>query len=175
MLMSGRIIPIRYFGEGMEIFKIWATTHSLVFWQCLGTVMGFPGGSEVKVSACDVGDLGLIPGSRRFPWRRKWQPTPVFLPRESHGWRSLMGYSFTWSQRVGHDWATSLSLSLWIVMVPLGVSFHLLIEDQGLVLSAILVPFDLIGLCGLCCVLGLCYSFRSCALPLSLLLHKIVA
>ena len=28
-----------------------------------------------------------------FPWRRKWQPTPVFLPGESHGWRSLVGYS----------------------------------------------------------------------------------
>ena len=26
-------------------------------------------------------------------WRREWQPTPVFLPRESHGWRSLVGYS----------------------------------------------------------------------------------
>ena len=26
-------------------------------------------------------------------WRKKWQPTPVFLPRESHGQRSLMGYS----------------------------------------------------------------------------------
>ena len=26
-------------------------------------------------------------------WRRKWQPTPVFLPRESHGWRSLVSYS----------------------------------------------------------------------------------
>ena len=27
------------------------------------------------------------------PWRRKWQPTPVFLPGESHGQRSLVGYS----------------------------------------------------------------------------------
>ena len=27
------------------------------------------------------------------PWRRKWQPTPVFLPGESHGWRNLAGYS----------------------------------------------------------------------------------
>ena len=27
------------------------------------------------------------------PWRRRWQPTPVFLPRESHGQRSLVGYS----------------------------------------------------------------------------------
>ena len=52
--------------------------------------MGFPGGSEVKASACNVEDLGSIPGSGRFPWRRKWQPTPVFLPGESHGQRSLM-------------------------------------------------------------------------------------
>ena len=27
------------------------------------------------------------------PWRRKWQPTPVFLPGKSHGWKSLVGYS----------------------------------------------------------------------------------
>ena len=57
------------------------------------TCMGFPGGSEVKVSACNAGDLGSIPGSGRFPWRRKWQPTPVFLPGESYGRRSLVGYS----------------------------------------------------------------------------------
>ena len=30
---------------------------------------------------------------RKIPWRRKWQPTPVFLPREPHGRRSLVGYS----------------------------------------------------------------------------------
>ena len=34
-----------------------------------------------------------IPGSGRFRWRRKWQPTPVFLPGESHGQRGLAGYS----------------------------------------------------------------------------------
>ena len=43
-------------------------------------------------------------------WRRKWQPTPVLLPRKSHGGRSLVGYS-PWGCRVRHDWATSLSLS----------------------------------------------------------------
>ena len=32
-------------------------------------------------------------GEGSIPWRRKWQPTPVFLPGESHGWRSLAGYS----------------------------------------------------------------------------------
>ena len=36
-------------------------------------------GSEGKEYACNAGDLSLIPGSGRFPWRRKWQPTPVFL------------------------------------------------------------------------------------------------
>ena len=29
---------------------------------------------------------------RKIPWRRKWQPTPVFLPGKFHGWRSLVGY-----------------------------------------------------------------------------------
>ena len=33
---------------------------------------GFPGGSEVKASACKAGDLGSIPGSGKIPWRRKW-------------------------------------------------------------------------------------------------------
>jgi len=33
------------------------------------------------------------PWVRKIPWREKWQPTPVFLPGESHGQRSLVGYS----------------------------------------------------------------------------------
>ena len=44
-------------------------------------------------NAGDVRDVGSIPGSGRFPWRRAWQPTPVFLPGEAHGQRSLVGYS----------------------------------------------------------------------------------
>jgi len=44
-------------------------------------------------SAEDTGDLGSIPGVRRIPWRREWQPIPVFLPRKSHGQRGLAGYS----------------------------------------------------------------------------------
>ena len=34
----------------------------------------------------------------KIPWRRKWQPTPVFLPGESHGQRSLAGYSL-WGRK----------------------------------------------------------------------------
>ena len=36
------------------------------------------------------------PWLRKIPWRRKWQPTPVFLPGKSHGHRSLVGYSPWW-------------------------------------------------------------------------------
>ena len=36
-------------------------------------------------------------------WRRKWQPTPVFLPGESQGCGSLVGFHL-WGRRVGHDW-----------------------------------------------------------------------
>ena len=43
-------------------------------------------------------------GREDFPWRRKWQPTPVFLPGESHGQRSLAGYN-PW----GHKSRTQLS------------------------------------------------------------------
>ena len=39
------------------------------------------------------GDASSIPGLGRFPYRRKWQPTPVLLTGESHGQRSLAGYS----------------------------------------------------------------------------------
>ena len=56
-------------------------------------MLPFPGGAEGKASARNAGELGSIPGWGRFPWRRKWQPTPVFLPGEPHGWRSLVGYS----------------------------------------------------------------------------------
>jgi len=47
---------------------------------------GFPGGSDDNESACNAGEMGSIPRSRRFPQGRKWQPTPVFLPGKSHGW-----------------------------------------------------------------------------------------
>ena len=42
----------------------------------------------------------------KIPWRRKWQPAPVFLPRKSHGQRSLAGYSLRALKRVGYDLAT---------------------------------------------------------------------
>ena len=47
--------------------------------------------SDGKESACNAGDPGSIPGSGRSPWRREWLTTPVVLPGEFHGQRSLVG------------------------------------------------------------------------------------
>ena len=43
----------------------------------------------------DIEDMRLrfSPWVRKIPWRRAWQPAPVFLPGESHGQRSLVGHS----------------------------------------------------------------------------------
>ena len=60
-----------------------------------------PCDSVVKNPSANTGDEGSIPWVGKIPWRRKWQPTPVFLPGESHGQKSLAG-----SQRVGHDLVT---------------------------------------------------------------------
>ena len=59
-------------------------------------ISGFPGGSGVKNPPANTGDprdAGSVPGLGRSPWRRKWQPTPIFLPGKSQGQRSLAGYS----------------------------------------------------------------------------------
>ena len=48
----------------------------------------------VKNTTANAGDrCRFDPWVRKIPWRRKWQPTPVLLPGESHGQRSLVGYS----------------------------------------------------------------------------------
>ena len=48
----------------------------------------------------------------QIPWRRKWQPIPMFLPGKSHGQRSLVGYSPWDLKRVGHELATKQQQSV---------------------------------------------------------------
>ena len=58
--------------------------------------MDFPGGTSGKNLACQCRkhrDVGLIPGSGIFPGGQHVNPSPVFLPGESHGQRRLVGYS----------------------------------------------------------------------------------
>ena len=50
-------------------------------------------GSDSKEFVCNTGDLGSISRSGRFPGRREWLHTPVFLPGGFHGQSSLVGYS----------------------------------------------------------------------------------
>ena len=53
-------------------------------------------GKELTCQSKRLKRYGFGPWVGKTPWRRKWQPTPVFLPGESHGRRSLGGYS-PWS------------------------------------------------------------------------------
>ena len=57
---------------------------------------GFPGGVNGKEPTCQYRRWkrhGFNPWVGKIPWRRAWQPTPVFVPGESHGQRNLEGYS----------------------------------------------------------------------------------
>ena len=53
--------------------------------------LGFPRGSVVKNPLARQRHR-FDPWVRKIPWRRKWQPTSVFLPGKSHGQKSLAGY-----------------------------------------------------------------------------------
>ena len=58
-------------------------------------LIGLPGGASGKEPTCQYRCMrcGFDPWVGKMPWRRPWQPTPVLLPGQSHGERSLMGYS----------------------------------------------------------------------------------
>ena len=80
----------------------------MLFEICMSYV-GLPKWLSDKESTCNAraaGDVSSVPEQRRLPRRRKWQPTPVFLPGKSHGQRNLTGYSLWASKRVRHDLAT---------------------------------------------------------------------
>ena len=52
---------------------------------------------NLPAEAGDIRDMGSTPGSGRFPWRRKWLTTPVFLPGQAPWTEDLVGYSHDWS------------------------------------------------------------------------------
>ena len=81
-------------------------------WDQLRWFGDFPGGANCKEPACQCRRLkrcGFDPWVGKTPWRRKWQPTPVFLPGNSHGQRSLMRpqKSQTWLS----DWTKTTHVS----------------------------------------------------------------
>ena len=76
------------FSFGAPAHHLW-WLQLLVTWQTLFTDTGgkVDIASGSKESACNAGDPGLI------PWRKAWQPTPLFLSGAFHGQRCLVGYS----------------------------------------------------------------------------------
>ena len=76
-------------------------TFSVCFLCIICVKRGLPGGANGKESACQCRRCKrhrFDSWVGKIPQRRKWQPTPIFLPENSHGQRSLAGFS-PWSLR----------------------------------------------------------------------------
>ena len=65
--------------------------------------LGFPSGAGGKECACPYKRSKFDPCVAKIPWRREQLPTPVFLPGESHGQRSTVGYSPCGLNKLGTD------------------------------------------------------------------------
>ena len=95
--------------------------------------LGLPQGLSGKESACQCRRLRFDPWFGKIPQRRKWQPTPIFLPGKSRQ-RSLVGYGPRGHERVGHDLATEQQC----FPEPSFLHFNFLIIDYSLVLFLLL-------------------------------------
>ena len=94
-------------------------------------LLGFPGGSEGRVCLqCRRPEFD--PWVRKIPWRRKWQPTPVLLPGESHGQRGLVDYS-PWDHKESDMterlhftslYQTDLAVSLYFLICRIWLRYH---------------------------------------------------
>ena len=90
-------------------FRYFMLLHHLIITKTYNTsIITLLGGSDSKSICLQWGRPVFDPWVGKILWRRKGQPTPVLLHGKSNGRRSLV-YS-PWGRRVGHDWATSLSL-----------------------------------------------------------------
>jgi len=80
-------------------------------WNVINLHRGFPGGSDGKESICKAGEL-FDPWVEKIPWWRKWQPTPVSLPGESHRQRSLVVQSLSHVLLFATPWTSACQASL---------------------------------------------------------------
>ena len=87
---------------------------------------------NLPANAEDTGDVSSIPVGK-IPWRRKWQPTPVFLSGKSHEWRRLAGYS-PWGLKE-YDTTEHINLSKRVsIFLPL-------LHPKNIILSLPVVSF----------------------------------
>ena len=74
-------------GDAIVVFKIWR------YLEEIEVFCGLPRRLSGNESTCQFRRPRFDPWVKKLPWGRKWQPTPVFLPGEFHGQRSLEDYS----------------------------------------------------------------------------------
>ena len=89
--------------EKMPLVKVYASP------------LGFPachGGKDSASQCRRCQRRGFHPWVRNIPWRRTWQPTPALLPGESHGQRSLVGYSLWGPKESDTTEADSIHISV---------------------------------------------------------------
>ena len=87
----------------------------LAFWIQL---LGFPGGTSGKESIYQCQRLGFHPWLRKIPWRKAWQPTPVFLPGE-----------FPWTEEPGGPEFMGLQSDHWLDYHPWNIQLSPLSEN----------------------------------------------
>ena len=82
---------------------LWGASQVVLVKNLYYTLSPFPCSKEPACHCRRRKRCRFDPWVRKIPWRRAWQPTPVFLPGESHGQRSLVGYSLFCHKRGRHD------------------------------------------------------------------------
>ena len=101
----------QYKHTALDLFKLYinvclyTNTYELhrMYTYIHGTY-GLPSGTSGKELACQRRRPGFDTWVGKILWGRAWRPTPVFLPRESHQLRTLVGYG-PQRRRIGHDWS----------------------------------------------------------------------
>ena len=93
----------------LTILFIWGL--KLLVWSRYLLPKQFGSNWKVVMHLLQVRRPGFNPYVEKIPWRRKWQPTPVLLPGEFHGQRSLEGYSL-WGCKETDDWVTNKQFTM---------------------------------------------------------------
>ena len=93
-----KVIPVEAAEEQSLGLPVWSSGEE----TACHSLAGLPSWLRRKRTCPQCGRPGFDPCIGKIPWRSKWQPTPVFLPGESHAQRSLAGHTVG-LQRAGQD------------------------------------------------------------------------
>ena len=90
----------------MSISTVQLYLNSSIIKHCFSYRVRLPWWLNGRESTCKCGRLRFSLWVEKTPWRRKWQPTPVFLPGKTHGQGSLAGYSLWGHKSVQYNLTT---------------------------------------------------------------------